>query len=471
MSTHVLWFRKDLRLEDNTALQEALNSLSPNDKLLCIFHINEQQLHPKTHSHDYFFSTLDHFISNAKESNLTIHVLTGEITDAFDRLLQLYPDITKVFFNLDNRGFGQKRDLSITSFLESKNIQVNYFEENHLHQAETIKKPDGTPYKMFTPYYKQWRQLPKRSFQKINLKQYSHQLICHEDNFLLGTQALKELLAHRNTDFSNIVGEQLANKQLNTFIMAYLDSYDTTRDFPFLDSTSRLSPYLSTGTISIRKIYQACQHLPDSNGKETFIKELAWRDFYHMIYFYHPNQYKEELKEKYRQLPWQQENINFEKWTNGQTGFPIIDAAMRQLNETGWMHNRLRMLVASFLTKDLLVDWRLGERYFSEQLIDYDAASNIGGWQWAASTGTDAVPYFRIFNPTTQGQKFDQQAEFIKKFVPELAQLPSKYCHEPSLLPRGLQKELNFEVGINYPLPIVDHKMARKRVLEWFKEY
>lgn len=468
MATHIMWFRKDLRLEDNTAFNEALASLTPEDKLLCTFHINDQQLRIGTKSHDYFFSSLDYFISDASNQQLTIHLLTGDIIEAFDSLLTTYSDTTQLFFNLDNRGFGRKRDLTITAFLQSKGIQVNSYEENHLHQATEIKKPDGTHYKMFTPYYKKWRQLPKRPYQKNNLTYYSEKFIHQPQHFKMGTQILNNLLDNRQTDFSSDVGEIQANTQLNTFIMTHLEKYDTNRDYPFLDSTSHLSSYLSTGTISIRKIYQACQTLPDSDGKETFIKELAWRDFYHMIYFYYPNQYQEELKEKYQQLPWQQESSVFEKWKTGQTGYPIIDAAMRQLNETGWMHNRLRMLVASFLTKDLLIDWRLGERYFSEQLIDYDAASNIGGWQWAASTGTDAVPYFRIFNPTTQGIKFDKEAEFIKKFVPELAKLPIKYCHEPSLMPKNLQDDFDFETGIDYPFPIVEHKMARERALEWF---
>lgn len=468
MATFIMWFRKDLRLEDNTAFNEALASLTPEDKLLCIFHINDQQLRIGTQSHDYFFSTLDCFISEASNQHLTIHLLTGNIIDAFNSLLTTYSDITQFFFNIDNRGFGRKRDLTMTAFLQSKGIQVNSYEENHLHQAIEIQKPDGTHYKMFTPYYKKWRQLPKRYYQKNNLAYYLEKIIHQPQYFQVGIQTLNHLLSNRQTDFSSKVGEIQANKHLNSFIMSHLENYDTNRDYPFLEGTSRLSPYLSTGAISIRKVYQACQSLPDSDGKEVFIKELAWRDFYHMIYFYYPNQYQEELKEKYQQLPWQQESILFEKWKTGQTGYPIIDAAMRQLNQTGWMHNRLRMLVASFLTKDLLIDWRLGEKYFSEQLIDYDSASNIGGWQWAASTGTDAVPYFRIFNPTIQGQKFDKEAEFIKKFVPELAKLPIKYCHEPSLLSENLQKRWAFEIGVTYPLPIVDHKMARDRVLEWF---
>jgi deoxyribodipyrimidine photo-lyase len=189
-----------------------------------------------------------------------------------------------------------------------------------------------------------------------------------------------------------------------------------------------------------------------------------------MIYFTHPEQKNYELIEKYRNMDWQKDEEALNKWQAGQTGYPIIDAAMRQLNQTGWMHNRLRMIVASFLTKDLLIDWRQGEAYFARQLIDYDAASNIGGWQWAASTGTDAVPYFRIFNPITQGKKFDKEGTFIKQFVPELAQLPLKFIHEPYLMTDEEQADLKVVLGTNYPLPIVDHNEARKRALDLYSK-
>lgn len=204
--------------------------------------------------------------------------------------------------------------------------------------------------------------------------------------------------------------------------------------------------------------------------QSDLLKELAWRDFYHMIYFTHPEQKNYELIEKYRNMDWQKDEEALNKWQAGQTGYPIIDAAMRQLNQTGWMHNRLRMIVASFLTKDLLIDWRQGEAYFARQLIDYDAASNIGGWQWAASTGTDAVPYFRIFNPITQGKKFDKDGTFIKQFVPELAQLPLKFVHEPYLMTNQEQADLQIVLGTDYPLPIVDHNEARKRALDLYSK-
>ncbi|CCQ19933.1 Deoxyribodipyrimidine photo-lyase [Listeria monocytogenes] len=217
-----------------------------------------------------------------------------------------------------------------------------------------------------------------------------------------------------------------ANTRLANFIKHDVADYDKARDFPELDKTSHLSRYLRTGEISVRTIWQALQENEATEGRAIFEKELCWRDFYNMIYVSFPNQKNEPIQENYRFIEWENNREFFKAWQEGKTGFPLVDAAMRQLKETGWMHNRLRM---SFLTKDLLIDWRFGEKYFQQMLIDYDPASNIGGWQWAASTGTDAVPYFRIFNPTTQSQKFDPSGKFIRKYVKELTNLPDKFIN------------------------------------------
>ena len=470
MAIHVMWFRKDLRLEDNTALTEALLSLQANDQLLCMFHLNEKQFLPDAPSHDYFFSAVAHFIEAAKKQNLTIHLLTGTLTEAFDQLFAHYPEWSQLYFNFDNRGYGRKRDLYIKELVEKKGVTVHSFEEHHLHQPTEVTKEDGTYYKKFTPYYKKWIQLPKPVYQKqaLDFEKAAH--FNDARHFKAGTALLAELLKNRKTDFSTIVGEDYAHKQLQAFVQKRLAAYEKDRDLPSIKGTSRLSPFLSFGQLSIRKVWAACQGMPPSTGKATFLKELAWRDFYHMIYFTHPEQKNYELIEKYRNMDWQKDEEALNKWQAGQTGYPIIDAAMRQLNQTGWMHNRLRMIVASFLTKDLLIDWRQGEAYFARQLIDYDAASNIGGWQWAASTGTDAVPYFRIFNPITQGKKFDKDGTFIKQFVPELAQLPLKFIHEPYLMTDEEQADLKVVLGTDYPLPIVDHNEARKRALDLYSK-
>lgn len=469
MITHVMWFRKDLRLEDNTAFYHALESLQKNDRLLCLFHLDQKQYKIGEPSHDYFFSALEEFRKELAKNKIALHLLTGDLVEAFSSLKTQFPDFKHLYFNLDNSGFGQKRDLSITHLLESEHISVHAFEESHLHKAKEILKNDGTPYQKFTPYYKKWAALPKPAYRYLDVSSFSPYTAHLPELTKDGDRELNYLLSNRKKEFSNEVGETQATDRLNDFVANKLESYHLKRDFPFKDGTSHISSFLSTGQISIRKVWHIVMDGESHQGQEIYLKELAWRDFYQMIYHYHPNQYKEEFNEKYRSLNWKNNPEFFDAWKNGQTGFPIIDAAMRQLNETGWMHNRLRMLVASFLTKDLLIDWRLGERYFAEKLIDYDAASNIGGWQWAASTGTDAVPYFRIFNPTTQSLKFDKEGGFIKSYVPELAKLPSKLIHEPHSLSKEQQAELNFYLGQDYPFPIVNHTIARKETLEWFQ--
>ena len=234
--------------------------------------------------------------------------------------------------------------------------------------------------------------------------------------------------------------------------------YDEKRDIPSIAGTSRLSPYLRTGVLSIRTITEQVLSARRSKGRDTYYDELLWREFYYMVMSKFHGLKDQPFNDKYKSLEWEDNEEQFEKWCNGETGYPIVDAAMRQLNETGWMHNRLRMIVASFLSKHLLLDWRKGERYFEQKLIDYEAASNIGGWQWAASVGTDAVPYFRIFNPTTQSERFDPDGTFIRKYVPELKHITDKSIHFPDPSERD-----------NYAMPIVDHKEARERALERFK--
>ena len=276
-------------------------------------------------------------------------------------------------------------------------------------------------------------------------------------------------MSRRQIDFTGISGRKVALQKLNSFTESgRIEHYKKDRDFPAIDGTSRLSHHIAVGEISIREVYGLAARF-DSSGSETFIKELAWRDFYHQIYANFPQTKNQEFIKKYQNLDWRYDKKDFEKWKHGQTGFPIIDAAMRQLKQTGWMHNRLRMIVASFLVKDLLIDWRWGEEYFAKSLIDYDAASNLGGWQWAASVGTDAQPYFRIFNPALQSKKFDKNGDFIREFLPELAKVPAKYIHQPSQIPPEIMKAIQFKLDKDYPSEMVDHSVQRQLALAMFK--
>jgi deoxyribodipyrimidine photo-lyase len=228
---------------------------------------------------------------------------------------------------------------------------------------------------------------------------------------------------------------------------------------------------LTTGQLSIRTVYKSVNEAEETQGKEVYKRELAWRDFFNMVFYFYPNQNEEPLNDKYRELNWVNDENYIDAWTKGRTGFPIVDAAMRQLNSEGYIHNRLRMIVASFLVKDLLADWRIGEKYFSDKLIDYDSSSNIGNWQWVASVGFDAVPYFRIFNPISQSIRYDKEGIFIKKYVKELADLPYPYIHQPYKYKDKIKSEFNIDIEKIYPKPLIDHNIQRQKAIELFKYY
>lgn len=470
MSIHVMWFRKDFRLLDNQALNLAIQQMTNADRLVCVFQINPQQYREGTANHDYFFTTVKAFFDSHPE--LAVHYLFGDPLDSFKQLKNNYPDWDYLYFNEDESLFGYQRDQQVIEFCRDAGIHVSTKPDNYIHSAKVVVKDDGTPYRVFTPYYKKWLTLPVdlSNSRQADIGSVTIQRP-QNDQQKSGENAMSQLITKSQHDFLQEIGEDVAMRRLKKFLRTGLALYEKNRDIPSLDGTSYLSPYLKTGVLSIRVIWQLLIDCDESIGQITFMKELVWREFYKMIDVYHPEQRTKELQLHYQQLPWRQNQHDLKKWAAGLTGFPLIDAAMRQLNTTGWMHNRLRMLTASFLTKDLLVDWRLGEAYFAAHLIDYDPASNVGGWQWAASTGTDAVPYFRVFNPTTQSQKIDSEGIFIRRFLPELRDVPIKYIHEPHLMSKAEQEKAHCLIGKDYPLPMVNHKEARELTMQWFKQH
>ncbi|MCG1001714.1 cryptochrome/photolyase family protein [Lactococcus lactis] len=456
--TSVMWFRKDLRLSDNKALAKAC---AESDELILFFQVNPKQFIEGSPNHQAFFSSLAYF-KKQLDQHLHLQIHFGNPIDSLNTLIGVVPSITDIYFNTDETGYGAKRDQQARNFFKEKNITIHESRDGYLHGAEEIKRNRTDYYKVYTPYYKKWIEKPKEAPIRVNLDQVTvKQEILFEAEEKKFTNFLKTL---PKLD-EKVLGEKAAKIRLNDFLEHNLTYYEQQRDLPESNITSHLSRYLRTGEISVRTIWKALQETSTSKGKTTFEKELCWRDFYHMIYVAFPNQKEESIQKNYRNIEWENNRELFKKWQKGQTGYPIIDAAMRQLNQTGWMHNRLRMITASFLTKDLLIDWRWGEKYFQQMLHDYDPASNIGGWQWAASTGTDAVPYFRIFNPTIQSEKFDKDGNFIREFVPELRALPPKWIHQPENMPIVQQKEYNVMIGKDYPCPIVNHKEQRKVLL------
>ncbi|MYL69621.1 deoxyribodipyrimidine photo-lyase [Halobacillus litoralis] len=472
MTRRAVWFRRDLRLNDHTALAKALEDTKNEDQIVLFFHIHPSLNESFTPRHDYFFQTLKSVVDRAEELKAPVHFIHGETEKAFQHLIEEL-NVEMVYFNRDEVGFGKERDASIIEYLSGQDVDVYSYIDHHLHGADEVQKNDGGFYKVFSPYLKKWKQLQKPAIQRVDVDLLSSAALDERKAFSDGQRAYDDLIKKTGGTYEG-VGEKDALERLNHFLDEDIYDYDDRRDFPALDGTSLMSRFLRTGAISIRTIYHKIEEDVDfrknTSGVDTYISELAWRDFYNMIYHFYPDANTTEMVEKYRGIPWNNDDDLLGKWKEGQTGFPLIDAAMRQLNETGWMHNRLRMAVASFLTKDLLMDWREGERYFSERLVDYDPASNIGGWQWAASTGTDPVPYFRVFNPIRQSERFDPHGRFIKEWLPELENVKKKRIHEPSKMTEEEQKEAGCIIGEDYPEPIVDHKTMRERAIEMFKD-
>ena len=325
-----------------------------------------------------------------------------------------------------------------------------------------VHKPDGKPYTIFTPFSKAWKALPLPSPLNLPLS---------EIKFASDPSIHSEPLPGLPYPPAFYPGEAEAERRLGDFLVGPVETYAEDRNRLDLPGTSRLSPYLRFGMLSPRRAVQAAVQSADQaegearQGAETFLNELIWREFYQSILYHFPYVLQGAFNPSLRAIPWRDDPVELQAWQEGRTGYPVVDAAMRQLRSLGWMHNRARMITASFLVKDLLINWQAGERWFMRWLVDGDPASNNGGWQWTAGTGTDAAPYFRIFNPVSQSQKCDPQGAYIRQWLPELAKLPTEWIHTPWLMPQADAAAIGFRPGADYPLPIVDHKQAKERTL------
>lgn len=378
-------------------------------------------------------------------------------------------NINALFFNRDYEPYAKKRDSEVSKKMLKKGIFVHTFKDHVFFEKEEVKTGSQEIYKVFTPYKRKW--LEKLERQDCFIPNYK----CQLKNLAKGSIGDSPLevdwfkvihFRRAKTIFSG--GSSEARKCLLNF-KKNISKYKESRDFPALNLTSRLSPYLRMGNLSIRDMLRLALLKKDA-GSETWLSELIWRDFYQVILDAYPQVEKHCFKEEYDKICWSGPTAHFHKWCQGMTGYPIIDAAMRCLNATGLMHNRLRMVVASFLTKTLLVDWRSGERYFAEKLLDYDMAANNGGWQWAASTGVDAQPYFRIFNPYNQSEKFDAEGIFIKTWCPELALFPKNLIHYPHESDLSEQAKAHCFIGRDYPAPIVSYRDQKAKALAMYKK-
>ena len=423
----IFWFRRDLRLKDNHGLYQAVES---GKKVLPIFIFDENILdlleNKSDKRVDFIVQTLQTLNSFLKSKNKGIKIFKGKPLEIYKKLSQNY-EIEAVYCNEDYEPYAIKRDQEIADFLASKNIAFHQFKDQVIFHKDEIVKADKKPYTVYTPYSKLWL----NEFQKVDLQGFPSEKKL--DNLLdIPFEELKiEDIGFQKTDLAFEIPEA---------DLHIIKTYEETRNFPAVKGTTQLGVHLRFGTISVRKLAKIAKE-----NNLTFLKELIWREFFMQILYHFPKVVNHSFKTKYDAIPWEN-NLEFlEKWKAGKTGFPIVDAGMRELNATGFMHNRVRMITASFLIKHLLTDWRIGEAYFAEKLMDYDLSANNGNWQWCASSGCDAAPYFRIFNPDEQQKKFDPDFKYIKKWIPEFG---TKY----------------------YPKPIVEHKKAREKVLKVYKE-
>ena len=424
---NIFWFRRDLRLNDNCGLYHALNSGFP---VLAIF-IFDKYILDKLNSNDaritFIYKELHKLKKEIETAGSSILVLFDTPKNAFENLVNEY-DINAVFTNKDYEPYAIERDSKISNFLKSKGIKFHVYKDHVIFEENEILKDNGEPYTVFTPYSKKWKSV--LGDKKIQVFPSEKKL-----QYLLKISPFSFPKLNEIGFMKNDINVPEANISIEL-----ITNYNSRRDFPAMDGTSRIGVHLRFGTISIREITQLASTL-----SEVYLNELIWRNFFIDILRHYPDVVNKSFKPKYDLIQWRNKEIEFDCWCRGETGYPLVDAGMRELNETGFMHNRVRMITASFLTKHLLIDWRWGEAYFAEKLLDYELASNNGNWQWAAGTGCDAAPYFRIFNPESQQKKFDPDEKYIKQWVPEY----------------GTSK---------YPSPIVDHKFARERTLKVYKE-
>ena len=457
----IVWFRRDLRVNDHRALHEACSRFQ---QVLPVFVIDEGILKGFKKDHrqvEFIQRSIDELDSSFQARGSRLLVVRGNPTTVIPQVATQY-GVKSVVLSQDYEPGAKERDSKVASALQKLGVEFISLKDQVIFERREILSGGGTPYKVFTPYSRAWIKALE-SNKAIHLKEYRPDLkrLIPADLIKAKNARFSEL-GYESVSLHVEPGETSARKILKEFEKRIRD-YKRDRDFPSIPGTSLLSPHLRFGTLSVREAVRFCyDHF--SEGAKTWLNELIWREFYQMILDQFPHVVKGAFKPEYDSLKWSPQPGHFEAWCEGRTGYPIVDAAMRQLNETGFMHNRLRMIVAMFLTKDLLIDWREGERYFAEQLLDHELAANNGGWQWSASTGCDAQPYFRVMNPVSQSEKFDPEGEFIRRFVPELKKLDRKKIHWPH--DDGL-----FGSALNgYPEPIVDHKTQRLKAISMFKK-
>ena len=460
----LVWFRRDLRAHDHAAFYHALKT---GRAVYCAFVFDTEILHllsPQAGRRvEFIWRSVRELAGALRDAGGELLVLHGPAREEVPKLAARL-GVQAVFANRDYEPSAQARDAAVAGALAAQGVEFQTCKDQVIFEGAELLTQSGRPFSVFTPYKNAWlKKLDGACFSPFATERHFERLGRPPTQPL---PSLPELgFAATNMAQHGVgAGMNSAEILLRNF-EARVDAYSETRDFPALDGTSRLSVHLRFGTVSIRRLVALAQ-ARTSRGAAVWLSELIWRDFYFAILSHHPGVTVSAFHPEYDALEFENREDYFAAWCEGRTGYPLVDAAMRQINQTGFMHNRLRMVSASFLVKDLGVDWRWGEKYFADNLIDYDLAANNGGWQWAASTGCDAQPYFRIFNPVTQSEKFDSQGKFIRGYLPQLARVPDRFIHAPWKMGQEEQEKAGCILGRDYPLPVVDHAAARARTLE-----
>lgn len=474
MSSALVWFRRDLRSFDHAALHHALER---HERVHCAFVFDtaildalpsraDRRVEFIWHALRELDAELDRLAREAGGTGSGLIVRHGPAADEVPRLAAAL-GVSAVLVNRDYEPAARTRDAAVAERLAASGIAFEDCKDQVIFERDEVMTQSGQPFSVFTPYRNAWlRQFDVSMTAPWAVAPLARALALEPEGEAMPNLAR---IGFEPTNLSALrlpTGMSGGRALIDDFARR-IERYAEGRDFPAVKGVSYLSPHLRFGTVSVRELV-ALAWADAGAGAQTWLSELIWREFYQMILWHHPRVVGASFKPAYDRIVWDEASDLFAAWCEGRTGYPIVDAAMRQLNATGYMHNRLRMITASFLTKDLGIDWRRGERYFAEHLLDFDLAANNGGWQWAASTGCDAQPYFRIFNPVTQSQRFDAEGAFIRRYVPELARVPAKHVHAPWKMGAAEQVACGLRIGQDYPAPVVDHARARERTLARF---
>ena len=463
----LVWFRKDLRLYDNPALDAAKNY----ETIYPLFIMDDDIFENKLLGGASIWWLENSLESLNKSIHNSLRFFKGDSFKIIPRLCESLK-IESVFWNRCYESDRIKKDTKLKSYLLNNNIEVKSFNSSLLWEPWNIKNKSGSPYKVFTPFFKSGclespnPRLPIKKPERLSFKKIDINLEEYQFEYFFKK-------SHWSNKFRKYwqVGEAGAKNSLEKFLKFGAKNYSIGRNYPSTENVSRLSPYLHWGEVSPFEVWHKAKNKMSGENKSVFLSELGWREFSHHLLYNFPDLQNKNLKTNFDNFPWIKNEDLLEKWKRGQTGYPIIDAGMRELWETGYMHNRVRMIVSSFLVKNLLIHWKCGENWFWDCLLDADAASNSASWQWIAGTGADAAPFFRIFNPITQSKKFDNDAYYIKKYLPELQKLPTKLLFYPFEHDTDTLKQYDVILGHNYPYPIIDYSESRKRALSTYTKF